>query len=439
MRDEAVRVPESTWPVVALDSTKLISADSFFFDEPFLKDPRALPDFQGVATLFCNESAPFFVSPPSAKEQPHATELLKMWQRVADKNVVPVKLDKDAIQAEMAPIFVEEFRDPGKAGDLKQWLKFQLSNPTLVDIFWEGGNEPRHLREALQHLDPILDQEHPLSSMTSQLDMQLDGHFFEEGGATSREAVLKAYAFLAFEKGREYIYKLPDGPNYRSHWLRLAAQPKKDEKESAVIGEMPPTFFPWGELITDLMLEPTCMFRPSSRTVAELLTTLRDARLDGKPYQEVNISDFEEIMATESEGKQKRAELADAVLSKVEVFVVEALDKIGYALPKQYETFWLEHIVPILFKYAWSVAKGEMQRRGVPQYETGSANPLIEKVSYWLQRGVIKSEFAGRRIFNRLIPGLNALDVYVSEPIRESSKKYAERVRRASAAGSTSA
>lgn len=409
--DGLTSASQSGFVPVALDSTKLISADSFLFDALASKDPRARPDFQFVTTAFCNETAPYFAAPKSGREQPHATELLKLWQRTATRDdTVSILLEDDKLFAEMAPIFAEEFRDLGKATDLANWVRYQLSCDDLVAIFWEGGNAKSNLEQALFHIEPLLNKKHPVTNLLNQMDLQFDREFLSRS-LNSKAAIAKAYAFLAFKKGRDYVYKLPPGLNYMPHWLRKGAQPELDREESNVTGEFPATFFPWGDLVANLLSIPKYSFHLSPRTVAAFLTELRKITIEAKPYQQAVQTNAEK---------------------RVEEFVIDALHNAArWIPPKEQPAVWLQYLNDIGRKFAGEYVQESLAQRGA--FGSESAGPFIEAVWYTIGRDVVRStEYAGRRLYHRLVPRSSALQVYSSKEIRRTARVFVKGVRDAS-------
>ena len=411
--DDLASASQSTFVSIALDSTKLISADSFLFDAPSYKDPRAKSDFQVVTTVFCNESAPYFATPKSRKEQPHAPELLKLWQRSATRyDTVSVSLEDDRLFAEMAPIFAQEFRDPAKAAELEAWVRYQLSSDDLVAVFWEGGNSTTHLEQALSHVDALLDKKHPLSRRLNNIQLQIDGEFLNRR-LDSVAAIAKAYAFFAFKKGRDYVYKLPTGPTYVPHWLREPAQPEGDKKKSTIIGELPATFFRWGGLLTVLMGNPKYSFHVGAEKLAEVLTKLRTMTIQAQPYKAVREKDPEKW---------------------VEIFVIEALhDAAGWIPPKERRAAWPEYVT-LGRKWAEKYVEECLKDSGASGSE--SVGPAIEATWYTIGRNVVRStEYGGRRLYHRLVPRSHALQVYSSKEIRQRARVFIKGVRDASAIG----
>jgi hypothetical protein len=397
-------------PSFALDSTKLISADSFLFaGDDDLRDPSAASDFRYVVDLFCNETEPYFASPRGGKRQPHATPLLALWQDSAVRcNVFAVELDDEALFAAMAPIFAREAVE--HTGNIAAWLRYQLSTKDLVEVFWEGKNEPSQLESALGHIERFIDQQHPLSKAISNLPVTIDPRF-QSRLLNTKLKVCISYAFLAFRKGRDYVYKLPSEPVYVPHWLRINAQPDhEDGYEREGMKVLPEKFFPWGDVLTRLMAQPAAGFKLSAGVLPEMLSEIRKRTIDFKPYLERHYSGAE-------------ARLHNFVLTTLH-------DTSGWLPPNAKPNFQVGLVGTVVKEVLKQWLPLAAKHVGLPPGDAAlraTIGGTLEMIAYSINKKYLKSAaFFGRRLYMRLNP--DALALYRQAAISDVVRVYLNRV-----------
>jgi len=397
---------------IAFDSTKLISADSFLIAEASeLRDPFAAEDFRFVVDAFCNETAPYFASPTSGKKQPHATPLLGTWQDAAVRgDTIPVSLDDEKIFATMAPLFANEAN--AHAAQIAHWMQYQFSHEDLVEIFWEGGNTTTKLELALGHIEQFLPEEHLLCRALLHSRFPIDNRFYSKYLRDKRTIGI-AYAFFAFRKGRDYVYKLPDGPLYVPHWLRATAQPGHDEdaKETQVV-DLPDTFFPWGDIFIRLLSHPSSGFQIKTEKLPAMLQHVRRATINQKPYLERHYQNPQ---------------------ARVEDFIITTLhDAGGWIPPPNQRLNTIAGLVGAIVKEAAKIwlPPAVATQAGLPPNDlvsTISVRGAIETISYVIAKKVLApGAFSVRRQYARL--NANALAPYRPGPLGGVAKLYLARL-----------
>jgi hypothetical protein len=236
---------------IAVDSTKLISADSFMLSGS--KDPAAETDFRNIADAFCNGLPLYFAAPQGGGKQPHATTLLRLWQETVlaenaslpEARPLPYSASDEKIWRSLSNVFSKfAFENAPRIG---RWVKFQFSHKRWREIFWEGLNTKDQLDLSASFMMKLLRSRHPLSCLLADLSLNIDPRYEECRSlrGASKELVGLSYAFFAFVKGRYYVYRLPHGPMYRHHWMRTEAMPADKRQEEIALAPA----FPWGSLL----------------------------------------------------------------------------------------------------------------------------------------------------------------------------------------------
>jgi hypothetical protein len=202
--------------VCAIDSTKLLSANSFIRPSGY-QDPEASSDFRFVVNHYCNDIGLFYVAPQTARKQDHATELLALWQDTIVKErrgtqtnaadtaggLEDLPFDPEAEDinfADLAPVFSDW--SSTNVYRLRAWLEFQFNTDPLMDIFWEGKNQLPQLEKALYYILLHTPPTHPLRViLNAPNEIKIDERF-KPSTFLTREAdhVLLSYVFLHLRK-----------------------------------------------------------------------------------------------------------------------------------------------------------------------------------------------------------------------------------------------
>lgn len=222
---------------IALDSTKLLSADSYLATllgtslPGAPRDPGGRQDLVESLAVYLDGRPVFHPLPKQEVQDP--TPLLEMWNRRRDQPLFLRAIDVDP--APVAKTLASDFRRlvVTRGKEVAAWVRFQFHDDQMARIYWQGGNTPDDLLVAL---DCIVD-----------LRVDSDGRAFREELNSEKLAIPRthlahlsaselrplkrdpmlfalSYAFHAFRKGYLYARRLSDaGVAYWSHWLREGA------------------------------------------------------------------------------------------------------------------------------------------------------------------------------------------------------------------------
>lgn len=260
---------------IASDSTQLLAADSVRFrNGEFPRDPRSDTAFQAIVTAFCNDTKLYFVAPPSKVSWP--TPLLELWRDQSEvaPTTAPTFLAAGIgqIYQELAPKFAKWADDDAVL--IHDWLKCQLENQQLVDIFWGGGNKTEELMTAQEYLSSsrLRFEETRLLRRLNDFPPSLVG---ENAPASDRFQstawFCAAYVFHAFAKGRLYGNRLAgEAAAYQTHWIRQHALPEQGDPGASFEDVNPKECFPWGEIVYNIFQENPELFTDDERIQCSL-------------------------------------------------------------------------------------------------------------------------------------------------------------------------
>ena len=334
------------------DMTELIAADSWLNrTEVGHHDPRAEAIFDSVvSTLCCKSAVLYFERPRYLPESPGL--LLQRWAKInsdqkergitLDPKALPPQshLDKEERWSVMSAAFDEALeKQDGLLNNLVSFTQFQMSSPTIMDIFWGLDENPNNsvdaLRESLQRISGSARQRmcDRLCASTIPLDDRTRQKLDSAKIAWADAQV--AYPFWAFVKGFQYAAKMPDDHIHLLHWLRERAWPagaqttEQREQQSRQLARL----FPWGPAIGVLVAKGVIR-RTDEKRLCTLIKELRSA--------EEPLAGYTDLIG---DGEEREKRIAEAVMCVRESAEKELSARLGEA---ELRKFNLESLIDVL-------------------------------------------------------------------------------------------
>jgi Fe-S-cluster containining protein len=255
-----------TSEIFSADMTKLIAADSFLssFDKPdsydCAIDPYAPQSFEALCTVLTNDTRIYFKRPAYFPERPRP--IMATWNKVAKDLVKRGEVTK-LLPQENQPIlslekrcqimigpFAEFVSLDETSAKLSQWVRFQLSDRELMNIYWQNSTTEElqtafHImHEYCEGIPATLQTAFKNAILPNKIDEhsadRLNGKW-----APTPDEYAAAYIFWAFVKGYRYAASLTSQHVYAYHWLREKAM-KVDIEFKRLDDEYLRRLFPWG-------------------------------------------------------------------------------------------------------------------------------------------------------------------------------------------------
>lgn len=259
-------------PVIALDGTTLISADSFLMARP--GDPYAARSFRDFCNWLCNNVGRYLPTPREGHLAP--SPLFELWIKRATEKPYPT--DVTDYQQSLASVkhsfAVEITKRPRK---FAKWIQFQLT-PDRLKIYEGGGNNIVKVITHLEYIEPQL-RNHP-SEFSDALNKRIRNLAPEVSRQLSERVTgldfALCYAFEFYAKGLNYARGLDrERILYKPYPLRQSAVTSGDWVKGTTPEKITEQFFPWGSIFIN-MLTPEHPLHGIS--VTELIAVLDEIR-----------------------------------------------------------------------------------------------------------------------------------------------------------------